>query len=128
MTKYDIHAHSKLCFSRAIIAAVENFRDDSSITSEDFFNVAHADAPHDFVSVATDYLADGTATCACHIEAARQVMKAVINEDVPWAQSLAESHLRNNSITVQDYLQLVRWTEGKSSYFDDLIGTRASHA
>lgn len=54
--------HSKECLAAALIATVENFRDEDGMTDLDFRLVAQ---DHTFLTVADEYLADGTKECVC---------------------------------------------------------------
>jgi hypothetical protein len=53
--------HEKECLAAAMIAAIENYRDDIS-SSLDFRQSAQR---NEFLEVADGYLADGTFTCLC---------------------------------------------------------------
>lgn len=124
---YDIHSTS--CQAAAIIAAVENFRDQE----------VHSDGPtrrlnvdefrariaSDLLAEADGYLADGTMSCTCHVAPIRHVKEVWARhpgdtaadraDRVRRAQELADAYVQNRQITTQDYIHLVRFTEGRTS-------------
>lgn len=123
---FDIH--SKACQARAIIAAVENIRDmhtfgpanrERGLTVKEFrTEVARA------VEVADGYLADGLMDCVCHVGAIQHVLDTLAPSpgDLPTdakyrrdeAQRLAEEYLSSGRLTPQDYIYLVKRSEGRA--------------
>lgn len=58
--------HDKSCYAEAVIAAVQNLRDDESIGRFDFAMAVQGGGHEtDLKNVAIGYLLDGTMTCTC---------------------------------------------------------------
>lgn len=127
-TPNDFETHSTRCLAQAVISAVENIRDEEVWTDEgktrrltvDEFRARMADV----VAVADGYLADGLQDCRCHVAPIKHVVDTFMAhpgdtpEDrrarVAQAQSLAEAYLQNRQISPQDYIYLVKRSEGRA--------------
>ena len=97
--------HSRKCLAQALISAVENFRDEQGMTDFDFRILAQENR---FLVAADDYLATGLQTCTCHVAAFASIKERYVTEGVAAAQSLAEAHLKNKTISPEQYVWIAR--------------------
>lgn len=98
--------HSKRCLASAIICAVENERDNEENTDVTFRQA-------DFLAIGQGYLADGIATCQCHVGAIAAVQERYEVYGAQEATDLAASYLNCGYLSVSQYMDLVKWSEGR---------------
>lgn len=104
--------HNKACLAAAIKAAVENVRDEEGMTDSNFR--AYAESPG-FYDLGQNYLDEGLMTCRCHVGAIAHVKHRYETDGAQGATDLAASYLQCGYLSVDQYMQLVRWSEGRPS-------------
>lgn len=98
--------HTKRCLAKSIMCAVENVRDEQGMTDANF-------AAADFGAIGQGYLDDGTATCECHVAAIPFVQHVYEESGAEVATKVAADELRFGHITPGQYMDLVKWAEGR---------------
>ena len=106
------HLHSRQCLGAAIIAAVENVRDEEGQTDHRFRIEAQDNY---FLHLADGYLADQTMTCRCGAWVMDDVMTVLDREGATAATELAAQYLADGRLTTGQYIGLVRESEGRDA-------------
>jgi hypothetical protein len=118
--------HTKACLARAMISAIENQRDRDfePLTNEEFEQWAGGDTCHvsepKLFETAMSYIDPKQtgvrdSTCICHVRAFQHCMEVYNLYGSIRAEELATSYLHNGEFNTTDYLNLVKWTEGRGS-------------
>lgn len=106
--------HSVACQSHALICAVENLRDIDGQTSFDF-RVAVQDnqlklMADSYLDLDESFVWD---VCKCHVVPMLRVIERIKVGEPHRAQEMAQAFLDNREITLDNYITLVKWTEGR---------------
>lgn len=107
--------HSKVCLGNSLASAVQNFRDDESISRDDFLTCVKDGV---LLDVAESYLADGTQTCTCHVEAFRHVQRIWTNEGPEAAKSLNQSYCSLGNFTFEQFSAVSDWIDHMASWVE----------
>lgn len=102
--------HSKRCLAQAIISAVENARDEQGQTDHGFRILMQDNRA---LQWADEYLNDGTQTCTCGAWCMDKVREVYADHGAQAATDVAAGFLRTNQISPEQYIRLVRWSEGR---------------